>query len=146
MKHKIIIEIPKGCDRRIHLHDDKSVFIDLGPIKDEIPVNDGVMPIAYGYIEGTLNKEENDEVDVIVFSSKAYNTGDKIDAEIIGMLTRKDADHKVIASGESSTIKTLNDIPADELNLILKYFGYKSEIVSIDSKELAEDYIKSCAI
>ena len=67
MKYTATIEIPKGCDRRIHLSYDRVNFIDLGPIKDQIPINDGVMPVHYGYINNTLNKDEGDEVDVIVF-------------------------------------------------------------------------------
>jgi len=71
MQHIATIEIPKGSDRRIHMSYDKSGFVDLGPIKDQIPVNEGVTPVCYGYIDGTLNKKEGDEVDVIVFSNKS---------------------------------------------------------------------------
>lgn len=144
MKYKAIIEIPKGCDRRIHMSYDKSGFIDLGPIKEQIPVNEGVMPIHYGYIENAINKEEGDEVDVVIFSSQPHNTGDILDVEIIGMLTRKDGDHKLIASGEAGEIKDFEDILPEERNLILRYFGYKSEIVSVDTKERALEYLLSC--
>lgn len=125
---------------------DKSGFIDLGPIKDQIPVNDGVMPAHYGYIENAINKEEGDEVDVIIFSSQPCNTGDTLDVEIIGMLTRKDGDHKLIATDESSGVKDFEDILPEERNLILRYFGYKSEIISIDTKEKALEYLLSCLV
>jgi len=146
MKYKAVIEIPKGCDRRIHMSYDRSGFIDLGPIRDQISVNDGVMPVCYGYIENTINIDEKDEVDVIVYSSNVYHTGDTLDAEIIGMLTRKDGDHKLIARDESIKIEHFNDISSEERDLILKYFGYKSEITSVDSKEKALEYLQSCIV
>lgn len=146
MKHKAVIEIPKGCDRRIHLSYDGVNFIDLGLIKEEIPINEGVMPVHYGYIENTVNKTEKDNIDVIIFSNKTYESKDKTDIEIIGMLTRKDGDHKVIAIDNSFFINDFNDIEEKEKNLILEYFGYKSKIISIDNKEKTLKYIKSCLI
>ena len=65
---------------------DKSGFIDLGPIQGQVPINEGVMPVHYGYIDNTLNGKEADEVDVLVFSKKGYNTGDKVEIEIVGLL------------------------------------------------------------
>ncbi|MBI2121042.1 MAG: inorganic diphosphatase [Parcubacteria group bacterium] len=144
MKYKAVIEIPKGCDRRIHMSYDKSGFIDLGPIKDQIPINNGMMPVHYGYIENIINKEEGDEVDVIIFSLQPHNTGDILDVDIIGMLTRKDGDHKLIAIDGSRDIKDFEGILPEERDLILKYFGYKSEILSVDTKEKALEYLLSC--
>lgn len=146
MKYKAVIEIPKGCDRRIHLSYDGINFIDLGLIKEEIPVNNGIMPVHYGYIENTVNEKEKDNVDVIVFSNKLYESKDKIDIEIIGMITREDGDHKVISVDESVLIESFNDIEEYEKKLILEYFGYKSKIISIENKEKTLEYIKSCAI
>jgi inorganic pyrophosphatase len=144
MKYSAIIEIPKGSNRRIHMSYDNTGFIDLGPIKDHIPVNDGVMPICYGYLENIINKTEGDNVDTIIFSTKQHNTGDSIEVKIIGILTRKDGDHKIITTDDSVTIIDFDSIESKEKNLILKYFGYKSEIISIGSKEEAIEYLKSC--
>jgi len=101
------------------------------------------MPVDYGYIEGVINKEEKDNVDVIIFSSRLYKTGDKADVEIIGMLTRKDEDHKVIAVDDSVQIKSFNEISNKEKDLILEYFGFKSEIIFVDSKDKALEYLKN---
>ena len=125
---------------------DKSGFIDLGPIKDQIPVNDGIMPIHYGYIENAINKGEGDEVDVVIFSQQPHNTGDILDVDIIGLLTRKDGDHKLVAIDDSVGIKDFEDILPEERDLILKYFGYKSEIISVDTKEKALEYLLSCLV
>lgn len=144
MKYKAIIEIPKGSGRRIHMAYDNSGFIDLGLIKEQIPVNDGIMPVSYGYLSEAINKEEKDNVDVIVFSTRQYATGDEAEVDIIGILTRRDGDHKIIAVDDSEKIGNFDDLPQEEKELILKYFGYKSEIVSVGSKEKAIEYIHSC--
>ncbi len=146
-----IIEIPKGCDRRIHKAWDGSGFIDLGPTKEQVPVNDGKMPVHYGFIEHTLNNTEKDvvhkdEVDVIVFSNKEYKTGDVCTIKIIGMLTREDGDHKVVAVDDSRDLKSFDDLGAEEKKLVLDFMGYKSKIVSIDTKEVAEAYVQDSRI
>jgi len=146
MRYLAVIEIPKGSDRRVHMSHDKSGFIDFGPIKEQIPVNDGVMPVCYGYIDNTLNKDDEDNVDVIIFSRRHYGTGDKVLVEIIGMLNREDEDHKLIAIDDSIEIKNFTEIEENERNLILEYFGYKSKISSIDPKEVAIEYLHDCII
>jgi len=146
MKYKATIEIPQGCDKRIHLSYNGVDFIDLGLIKEEIPINNGVMPVHYGYIENTVNETEKDNVDVIIFSDKSYESKDKIEIEIIGMLTRKDEDHKIIAVDGSVSIESFDEIEEQKKKLILEYFGYKSKIISIDNKEKALKYLKSCLI
>ena len=146
MQYRAVVEIPKGCNRRIHLSYDKTNFIDLGLIKDEIPINEGVMPVCYGYIENVINQIENDNVDVIIFSDKTYKTKDKVGIEIIGMINREDGDHKVIVKDDSVSIDNFDDINNEEKDLILEYVGYKSKIISVDKKEKALEYLYSCAI
>lgn len=146
MKYSAIIEMAKGESRRIHMSYDNTGFIDLGPIKEQIPLNNGIMPVHYGYIEGTLDKKEGDNVDVIVFSDRLYKTGDRLSVEVIGMLTREDGDHKVVAVDDSLRFKDFSEISSSENKLILDYFGFKSKIVSIDGTFQAEEYIKSCRI
>ena len=141
MKYTAVIEIPRGSDRRIHMSYDKSGFIDLGPIKNEIPINDGVMPVAYGYLPLFMNKKENDEVDVIVFSKNKYKTGDNINIEILGMLTREDEDHKILAKDNTVIFESFLEIPPEERRLFLDYFGYKSKITAVDNKDVALKYL-----
>src|SRR3989344_622119 len=136
MQIKAIIEIPKGSDRRIHMSYDKNGFKDYGSIKEKIPVNDGVMPVCYGYIENAINKTEKDNVDVIIFSNKQYRTGDKIEVEVVGMLNREDGDHKIIAIDDSVAYANFSDVTAQERKLILDYFGHTHKIV-VEEKEKA---------
>ncbi len=140
MKYKAIIEIPKGSDRRIHMRDDGSGFEDFGPIKEKIPVNDGVMPVAYGYIENAINKKEKDNVDAIVFSNQQYKTGDEIEVEIIGLLNREDGDHKIIAIDDSVSYKNFDEMPEQERNLVLDYFSYTHRI-KVEDEDKALEYL-----
>ena len=143
MQYIATIEIPKGSDRRIHMSYDKSGFIDLGPIKEHVPVNEGIMPVHYGYIEGTVNREEGDEVDVIVFSKKPYNTGDRVEIDILGSLVRKDGDNKVIAHDASESDSVFEVLSEVDRKLIMDYMGYKSPIISVETREQAVEYIKN---
>ncbi|MEM3715104.1 MAG: inorganic diphosphatase, partial [Nitrososphaeria archaeon] len=95
---EVLIEMPKGESRRIHLAYSRAFYIDLGPIKNIIPVNEGKMPIAYGFVVGTLirDEEEESELDAIVYSKKDYKIGDRIRAYPIAALHIKNGDHKIV--------------------------------------------------
>ena len=146
MKLKAVIEIPKGNDRRWHLNFKRTAIEDFGPIIERIPVNDGIMPVAYGYLEGTENKEENSEVvenlDVLVFSKRNFIVGEKVDVEIFGCIKRADGDHKILATDETVSIEKWTDVPAGERELLLKFFGYNHLIISIEGRVETEKYVK----
>lgn len=145
MKIKVMIEIPKGLDRRIHMADDKSGFKDYGPIKEKIPINNGVMPVNYGYVENAINKTEGDNVDVILLSNNKYVTGDEAEAEVIGLFNRDDGDHKIVAVDSSVIYKSFSKVPAQERELILDYFGYGHKIIIKDEAEALE-YLADCRV
>lgn len=125
---------------------DNSGFKDFGPIKEQIPINEGVMPVHYGYIKNTVNPIEKDNVDVIIFSNRQYETGDETVVEIMGMFTREDGDHKLLSTDDSITLASFSEVPVRERSLILEYFGYKSKIVSVDGQEVARSYLEDCLI
>ena len=139
---KAIIEIPKGDDRRRHIKYDKSGFVDLGPTKDVIPVNDGVMPVHYGYIPNTLNIGEGDEIDVLIFSKNDLAVGEEVEIYPIALISRADGDDKVVAVDNTVTYKSWLDIPESERELIEKFFSYHHEFKSIESAELAKQYVE----
>jgi inorganic pyrophosphatase len=141
---KVIIEIPKGDDRRRHLKYDKSGFIDLGPIRDVIPVNNGIMPVHYGYIPETLNKKEGDEIDVLVLSDKLLEVGQEIEVELIALIRRKDEDDKAVAIDESKkTLQKWDDIPESDRKLIEDFFSYHHKFLSIENSDAASQYIEN---
>ena len=130
---------------------DKSGFVDLGPIKDEIPVNEGIMPVSYGYILGTINKEEKEEqkeeLDALVLSENKFSIGGEVEIEPIALLEREDKDHKIVAREiGSEKYATWADIPEEEMKLLLDYFGYKSPITHIGTKEEALKLIQKSSV
>ena len=146
-----LIEIPKGDDRRRHLVDTKDKIADFGPIRGRIPVNDGVMPIAYGLIMNTTNQEEKDEkrveeVDVLIYSRNGFTVGQRLKVVPIAMLEREDGDHKVVAVEESrKDVEKWEDIPVGERELIIAYFGYNAPIKPVirDARTASEFVRKS---
>ena len=146
MKINAVIEIPKGDNRRRHLNYAQTAIEDFGAIVDVIPINDGVMPIAYGYLEGTLNKVEKDNVDVIVFSSNTFQVGEKVLVEPFAILRRSDDDHKILATDETMKITAWEDVKKEERDLLLEYFGYKHPITAIEDKRSAEEYIRTSTL
>ncbi len=142
MKYTAVVEIPKGSDRRIHMSYDGSGFIDLGSIKDQISVNDGIMPVAYGYLLNYINEVEKDNVDALIFSTQQFDTGDELEVEIFGMLVREDGDHKVLV--KDSTVEFMSLDESDDKKLLLEYFGFKSKIISVDDKNMTQVYLDSC--
>ncbi|MDD5083627.1 MAG: inorganic diphosphatase [Candidatus Moranbacteria bacterium] len=140
---KIVIEMPKGDTRRRHLKYNKTGFIDLGPIRDAIPVNDGVMPVHYGYIPGTLNWKDDDEVDALVLSSKEFGIGQEIEARPIALIRRSDGDDKIVAADETQeAIQDWSDIAEDMRQLIEAFFSYHHTILSIENADVARKYVE----
>lgn len=139
---KAIIEMPQGDDRRRHMKYDKSGFIDLGPTKDVIPVNGGVMPVNYGYIKDAFNPGEGDEVDVLIFSKRVLSVGQEIEILPFALIRRDDGDDKVVATDDS--IKDLTkweDVGKEERELIERFFSYHHQITKIENKEETKKYI-----
>ncbi|MCL4406043.1 MAG: inorganic diphosphatase [Patescibacteria group bacterium] len=141
---KAIIEIPKGDDRRRHFKFDKTGFIDLGPTKDIIPINDGVMPIHYGFIPETLNEKEGDEIDILVLSDRESTVGEEICVKPIALIRRADGDDKVVAVDVSrEDIREWKDIPETERKLIEDFFSYHHRFLSVEKEEFAEQYVEN---
>ena len=138
---RVIIEIPKGDDRRRHLSFDKKEFVDLGPIKDKIPVNNGIMPIDYGYIPGTENKTEKDEVDVLLISLSKFGVGDEAEAKPIALMKRDDGDDKVVAVDNDAAEISWDDLDSEVREKIINFFGYAHKFTAIESAEAAIGYI-----
>lgn len=140
---KAIVEIPRGDNRRRHLNNKKTEFIDLGPIKDIIPVNDGVIPVDYGYIPETLNKKEGDEIDVLILSKKKFVVGQEVEIEPVALIRREDGDDKVVAVDKTyHLIREWSDILENERKLIEKFFSYHYKFISIDRADEAKKYIR----
>ncbi len=140
---KAVIEIPKGDDRRRHYVAQKKEFVDFGPIKEIIPVNNGVMPVDYGFLPDTRNIKEGDEIDVLVLSKEKLSVGQSLDVEPVALLRRDDGDDKIVAADRTTCgIKKWEDIDAESRKTIVGYFGFRHKIVSIESSDCAKQYIE----
>ena len=144
---KAVIEIPKGDDRRRHLNHDKTGFVDLGPIKDMIQVNEGIMPVDYGFIPETLNKKDDDEVDALVLSDKKFKVGQEVEVKAVAILKRSDGDDKIIVVDETKkSIKEWQDIPKETRNLIENFFGNRNKVIAIENAKKAKQYVEENSV
>lgn len=147
MKYLVTVEMPLGCDRRIHLSFDKGGFIDCGPISEKITVNGGRTPVNYGYVLGVINSEEGDRaeyVDALVISNNVYETGQTIACIPFAMFVRADGDTKVLVSDGTIDVAEFTGLPAEQQQLLLDFYGTNSPIVSVESAQIASDYLQSC--
>lgn len=141
---KIIIEMSKGDSRRRHIKYDKSGFIDLGPIKEIIPVNDGKMPVNYGFFPETLNVSEGDEVDVLIISNNILEVGGEFDVRPIAIMRREDGDDKIVAADASvPEIEKWEDISEEERTLIKSFFSYHYKFIIIEGAVMAKEYLEN---
>lgn len=147
MNYLATIEIPKNSDRRIHKGNQPEnfgKFVDFGAISEKITANGGRMPIAYGFIENTISADgENDELDVMVFSTRDLKTEDTIAITPFAMMVRSDGDHKVLAHDETLTINDWSEVDPELQKTLLEFNGFKLPIVEVQNKEKTLEYIKS---
>ncbi len=145
MKYIATIEIPKNHDRRIHKgYEDhiKGQFVDFGPISEKITANGGRMPVAYGFIEGTLgNDGVPDEIDVMVFSKNELKTQDSVEVTPFAIMVREDGDYKVLAHDDTVKLDSWDDVPAKMQKTIMEFNGFKLRIVEVKDKEAAILYL-----
>jgi inorganic pyrophosphatase len=124
---------------------DGSGFVDLGPIREQIPINNGIMPVAYGYLKDVINKKEKDNIDVLVFSNRDFSTGDEIEVIPFAVIKRSDEDHKVLTRDDTVLLKGWSNVSLKERKLILDYFGFKGR-VKVEGVDEAESYINQSLI
>ncbi len=139
---KAIIEIPRGDDRRRHIRYDHTGFIDLGPIKEKIPINQGIMPVHYGYLLGTYNESEGDEVDVLVISQNKFSVGQTVEVTPIALILRDDGDDKIVAVDSTVVaVEKWADLSTGDQKMLLDFFGYRHRILSVENATEANQYI-----
>jgi inorganic pyrophosphatase len=138
-----IIEIPKGDSIRRYYNKSENKFVEIGQIKDVIPVNDGIMPVNYGFTPEAHNPNDNNALDVLVISNNTLTVGQELEVSPIAILKRKDGDDKIVAVENNLQIQSWENLEEDLKNLLLSFFGYKSGITEIGSKEEAQKYIEN---
>src|SRR4030042_1334474 len=124
-KYQAIIESPEGDDRRRHFDKKKNEVINLGPLKNAIPINNGIAPINYALILNTYCKADHDEVDALIISDNKLKIGQKVDICPIAVIMRAAGDDKIIATDQTTVNKyhEWQDVPKEKRELIEKFFS-----------------------
>ena len=142
-KYKAIIETPEGDNRRRHFNKEKTKIIDLGPLKNVIPINNGIAPINYGFILNTYCKADNDEVDALIISEDKLRIGQEIEVYPIALILRKDKDDKIVAVDKTTFEKyqEWHDVSKEKRDLIEKFFSFHYDIITIENSKKARQYL-----
>ena len=77
-------------------------------------------PENYGHIIGTL-APDNEPLDVIVLTNRPLRQG-IVKARVIGAITRRDKDDKIIAVPVKSKLKTIDKVPEKIMKKLLNTF------------------------
>ncbi len=86
-----IIEQATGDTERTVWDEAKRTFVKTGLILD-MP-----LPVPYGWIPQTRNPGDGDALDVLLLTQRSVAQGDYLIARPVGVLLRRDEDHKVLA-------------------------------------------------
>ncbi|MEM8756428.1 MAG: inorganic diphosphatase [Planctomycetota bacterium] len=147
---RAIIEIPKGSSNKYEL--DKST----GLLRLDRVLSSAVYyPANYGFIPQTLG-EDDDPLDVLVFSAEKVPTLCVCDARAIGVMTMIDdgePDHKIVAvlcnDPEYASYQKASDFPQHRFKMLKRFFedykmleGKDVEVDEIMPAEAAEAIIE----
>jgi inorganic pyrophosphatase len=87
----VIIEIPLGDTRKFHLN----------PKEGQIKITPRMrqpLPFHYGYIPGTMLIADESQLDVVLCDLEPLEPCLEVRARVLGVIHRKDGDHKIVAS------------------------------------------------
>jgi inorganic pyrophosphatase len=136
----VTVEIPKGQRNKYEL-DHATGRIRL----DRMLFTSTRYPADYGYIPGTFNPSDNDELDVLVLSRDPLAIGSAITVRVIGLLRRPDGDDKIlgvlVGDPEYGDTTSLNDVPVEIIRDIEAWFREWSEVGEWDDPRAAEERI-----
>lgn len=146
----VIVEIPSGSNEKFE-YDEAS-----GQMKVDFIFKDLSFPFNYGFIAGTLGGD-GDQLDAIVLSAAAINSGTIVKCKAIGILQtidRGEVDDKIICVPLQEPIaheyQDISDLPADTLQKWTEFYMEVArqkkktiEIVGLENKHGAEEEINN---
>jgi len=143
-EYQAIIETPEGDNRRRHFDKKQNKVVDLQPLEEVIPVNNGIAPVNYGFIKNTHCDVDGDEIDLLLLSENKYKVGEAAEIIPIALIKRADGDDKIVGVDKAtiSKYKEWQDVPKEKRNLIEKFFSYHFKFISIENSIKAEEYLK----
>ncbi len=136
---KAIIEIPKGSSNKYELDKGSGMLM-----LDRVLSSAVYYPANYGFIPQTL-AQDDDPLDVLVFSAEKIEPLCICHARAVGMMTMVDdgqPDHKIIAvlmnDPEYADFRKASDFPKHTFKMLKRFFeDYKT----LEDKEVAVDEI-----
>jgi inorganic pyrophosphatase len=135
-----VIEDPKGATCRHHLDRKTGEWREVA-----YPFEVDPWPANYGFLPGTYNIADDDELDVIVLAREPLATGTQLPVRPVGLLRLADQDHKILAVAVDDPlygeIRALSDIPPDDLMAIEQWFPELSRVNGWEDVSHAEELI-----
>lgn len=119
-----IIEIPKGSNNKYEFDKETGAIL-----LDRVLYSPFFYPVDYGLIPQTWNKDDNDPLDMFVFTTNPLIPGCVVNARVIGVLHMVDSgekDDKIVGVPTSDprfdNVNTLDDIAPHILKEIKHFF------------------------
>lgn len=135
-----VIEDPRGATRR-HVRDRQTGEW----IEKRHPHAVSPWPANYGFLAGTYNAADGDELDVLVLSTSRLATGTVVPVRPVGVLLRPDGDHKIIAVllGDPAyqDIRWLGEVPPGDIMGIDAWFAEWTTVKGYRDAGSAEELI-----
>lgn len=126
MEIDVIIEDPRGSTVRHHWDASSRRWIEKPHPWAVEP-----WPANYGYIPGTCNPVDEDELDILVLSRDPLCTGAEVRVRAVGLLARPDGDDKILGvllrDPDFGSIVKLSGVPASSIRAIEDWFTAWSE-------------------
>jgi inorganic pyrophosphatase len=117
----VVIEDPRGSVTRHHLDRERGVWVEAPHPHSSTP-----WPANYGYLPGTINPADGDELDALVLATDPLPTGAVVSARPVGLLARRDRDHKALAvmvdDPAYGSIRRFADVPRRDVERIEAWF------------------------
>lgn len=127
MEIAAIIEDPRGSTVRHHWDPGQERWTAKPHPRTAEP-----WPASYGYLPGTWNPADEDDLDVLVLARDPLETGSQVTIRAVGLLRRPDGDDKILGVLVGDTayghIERLQDVPDAEIAAIEGWFSTWSEV------------------
>lgn len=140
MEVHVVIEDPRGSTVRHHWDDQQARWV-----TKPHPFSSEPWPASYGYIPGTWNPTDDDDLDVLVLSRDPLDTGTEARVRAVGLLRRPDGDDKILGvvvdDPDYGSIQRFNDVPADQIAAIEQWFRTWSDVGKWDDERAAVEQI-----
>jgi inorganic pyrophosphatase len=142
MEIDAVIEDPRGSTMRHHWDAENGCWITKRHPRSTTP-----WPANYGYLPGTHNPADGDELDTLVISGEPLATGSRVRVRVLGILHRPDGDDKILTAmiGDPATadMMILDDVPRRTIRAIEAWFAEWSDVGEWGDTEAASARLRA---